>query len=482
MKRILEGTSRRIFAAFAVLVLLFAAASTFAFAGMKEVHEGLHNVRAQEEQVRTVLELASAARDVYAHVAHTIILGNSSHRALFAAARDHALQLAAQVQEEQRDPAASALAGSIATSLEDLDEGFRDRLLPAVESHDHARIEAEHAVEQALVADVQQRVDQIARLTLARIGDFEQHASAIQHATVRWTLLCLAGAPFAAIAMGIYLGRSIARPVARLSAGAALIAKGDLSTRIELGGNDEFAQLARQFNDMTTSLQADQAMLLQSERLAGVGRLAAGVAHEINNPLTVILGYVRLLRRDARGRLATDLAAVEEEAIRCQEIVEGLLDLSRPLASLGEPVELREVVEAVTSRLRDAGRLSGVAVRIDGRGTVSGNAERLRQVALNLIKNAAEAAGPRGEVSVEIDSQGDAVVMRIIDSGPGLTDEQRRRLFEPFFTTKAAGTGLGLAVSRAIAHAHGGEIEAANASPRGALFTLRLPAMPGRAS
>ena len=473
---LLKGASRRIFAAFALLVLLFAIASAFAMAGMNEIHEGLHEVQAHEEEVRTVLQLASAVRDVYAHEAHTIILGNATHRALFAAARDRAEALAAQVEREQHDAEAVALARGIGQSLRELDRGFRERLLPAVTARDRARIEEEHAAAQALVADVQLRVDRLAQASLARIGHFGEHASAVQHASVLWTWIFLAAAPLAAVAMGLYLGRSIARPMARLTAGAARIGKGDLETRIELPGDDEFARLAGQFNDMAASLKADQALLVQSERLASVGRLAAGVAHEINNPLTVILGYVRLLRRDATDRTARDLAAVEAEAIRCQEIVEGLLDLSRPRTHEGEPVELREVAEEVVTRLREAGQLAGVEVHIEGRGTVSGDAARLRQIALNLIKNGAEAAAPRGEVQIRIAAAAGAVLLSVSDSGPGLSAEQERRLFEPFYTTKPSGTGLGLAVSRALAHAHGGEIEATRAAPRGAVFTLRLPA------
>lgn len=475
---VLAGTSRRIFAAFAVLVFLFAIASAFAFAGMREIHEGLHRVRVHEEEVRTILELGSAVRDVYAHEAHTIILGNASHEDLFAAALDRGEGLAAQVRHDQHDAEGAQIAASIVRALHELGLGFRQRLLPAVLARDQRRIELEHASTQALVTDVQRRVDALAHRSLQHIGDFEQHASAVQHKTVLWTLVFLASAPLAAIAMGLYLGSSVARPMARLSAGAARIASGDLDTRIALDGKDEFAQLARQFNDMAASLKAKQAMLLQSERLASVGRLAAGVAHEISNPLTVILGYVRLLRRDATGRPARDLAAIEDEALRCQEIVEGLLELSRPLSIDGEQVELREIAEEVVARLRDAGQLVGVDVRIDGRAVASGDSARLRQVALNLIKNGAEAAAPTGELRIRIAAADDEVRLSVADSGPGLTAEQERRLFEPFFTTKPAGTGLGLAMSRAIAHAHGGEIEAKNAAPGGAVFTLKLPQRP----
>ena len=139
----------------------------------------------------------------------------------------------------------------------------------------------------------------------------------------------IGGSTLFAMAVAVYLGRSIARPMAKLEAGAKRIAKGDLDTRIAIETPDEFGRLARAFNAMTDALKVHQEKLVQSEKLAGIGRLAAGVAHEINNPLGVILGYVRVLQKKAEGALADDLKVIEEEAVRCQEIVEGLLDLSR---------------------------------------------------------------------------------------------------------------------------------------------------------
>ena len=126
------------------------------------------------------------------------------------------------------------------------------------------------------------------------------------------------------------------------------------ATWIPVGGNDEFGDLARQFNNMVASLKEQQHRLLQSERLAGVGRLAAGVAHEINNPLGVILGYTRLLRKKAVGPLGDDLAIVEEEVLRCQEIVEGLLDFSRPVVVGSQRVDLRALCDDVVARLAEA--------------------------------------------------------------------------------------------------------------------------------
>jgi signal transduction histidine kinase len=203
------------------------------------------------------------------------------------------------------------------------------------------------------------------------------------------------------------------------------------------------------------------------------------VAHEINNPLGVILGYTRLLQKRADGPLREDLAVIEEEALRCKDIVEGLLDLSRPLQLSREPVDLRATAEEVVERLAEAAVLDGVEVVIRGGATVDGHPSKLRQVLSNLIRNAAEAAGRGGAVEVSLEGgAGGGAVISVRDTGPGLDAGALSRLFEPFFTTKDRGTGLGLAISRAIARAHGGEIEAGNSPQGGAAFTLRLPRRP----
>jgi signal transduction histidine kinase len=214
---------------------------------------------------------------------------------------------------------------------------------------------------------------------------------------------------------------------------------------------------------------------LQSERLAGVGRLAAGVAHEINNPLGVILGYTRLLRKKAVGSLADDLAIVEEEVLRCQEIVEGLLDFSRPVEAGSQRVDLRGLCDDVVARFAESSPSPGVTVTVAGQGGAAGTASKLRQVLLNLIKNAVEAAAPAGSVDIHVSENDQRSQVTVRDSGHGLDSEARERLFEPFFTNKPRGTGLGLAVSQAIARAHGGEIVAEPPGQGGACFVLRLP-------
>jgi len=243
-------------------------------------------------------------------------------------------------------------------------------------------------------------------------------------------------------------------------------------------GTLRLAVIARDLSERT----AAEAELRRADRLVTLGTFAAGVAHEINNPLGVILGYTRLLRKKAEGSVAEELSIIEQETLRCQEIVEGLLDLSRPMDAPMQQVDLRRLCDDVVSRLADSRQLGGVEVCVEGEAAVRGQSQKLRQVVFNLIKNAVEAAGRGGRVHVHVGAAPDGVAVAVADSGPGIRETARGRLFEPFFTTKPAGTGLGLAVSRAIARAHGGDIVAGGAPLGGAVFTLRLPARTAEAT
>jgi signal transduction histidine kinase len=215
--------------------------------------------------------------------------------------------------------------------------------------------------------------------------------------------------------------------------------------------------------------------LVQSEKLASLGRLAAGVAHELNNPLGVILGYVRLLGRKAEGELRDELRIVEDEAQRCQFIVEGLLELARPIRVDDAVVDLRALCLETVDRLEESGAAEGVEFVVEGEAKTRGTEHRLRQVVLNLASNGARAAGPGGTVRLLLDDTDGVASLRIRDTGPGVPVDLRGRLFEPFFTTRAEGTGLGLAVSRAIARAHGGDLALEDTAPPGATFSLHLP-------
>ncbi|MHA7628051.1 two-component system sensor histidine kinase NtrB [Corallococcus sp. M7] len=421
-------TTRRVLLAFGALVALFAAASGYALGRLADIHEGTRALREVGGRAREARELATAVRDQYAHLAHTIILGNDSHRRFHTEARARVEELTRRLAEQARDADERAAVADIQASGDALDKLYRDTLLPAVMAKDAAAVEAAHGRALEWVSRIQARVDALTADSDASMDAFEAQVGAVERDSFRWALLLLGGATLFAAGVGVYIGNAVAR-------------------------------------------------LVQHEKLAGIGRLAAGVAHEINNPLGVILGYVRLLQRRAEGPLAEDLRVVEEEAVRCQDIVEGLLDLARPGRGPREPVALRDACEEVVLRLREATRLGTVTVDVHGEGTAWAQAPRLRQVLLNLVKNAAEAAGEGGrvEVRIAVDADGSARVA-VSDSGPGVTPEARARLFEPFFTTKPSGTGLGLAVSQAIAEAHGGRIDVDSGALGGARFTLSLPA------
>ncbi len=470
-----SGTGRRLFAAFGLLILAYGVASFYTVAALREIHGALHHTKESADSARLALELASAVRDQYAHQAHTIILGDATHLPLYDEAQRRVRELAAAVRQRADSPEETRWLDDIEGANDKLDHIFRERILPAVLKGQRAEVQAEHARAQLLVTLIQERTTMLVDRFEASIQAFQTHVNALEHRTIRWTVLFLVGAPVLAAAVGVYIVRSVARPVSRLHEGAARLAAGDLHTSIDIQSPDEFGALAQQFNTMTQALRENQERLVQSEKLAGIGRLAAGVAHEINNPLGVILGYTRLLKKDADASTASDLVIIEDETLRCKEIVEGLLDLSRPLGAPRQPIDLRELCDDVVTRLADSKALDGVSLTVQGGATTLGHPQKLRQVLLNLLKNAVEAAGPGGCVDVQVASNGDAATVSVADTGPGIEPRTRDRVFEPFFTTKPHGTGLGLAVSQAIARAHNGAIEVASAPSGGALFTLRIP-------
>jgi two-component system, NtrC family, sensor kinase len=470
------GTGRRLALAFGALVLLLVVASAAAIVGSSRIHRGIAETVRREEGVRLSLELASAVRDQYAHQAHTIIIGDESHLGFYDQARATVLRLTGALRGVAERPDERALVDRIETESGTLDRIFRESIVPAVIRGERASVQEEHGRAQLVVTRIQDLVSQLVARFEAQIQEERAEAEAIQRRTLLVLVALLAGAPLLAAAVSLAIARSIAVPVAELSAGAARIADGDLDARIEVEGAPELVSLARQWNAMTAAVREHQERLVRSEKLAGIGRLAAGVAHEINNPLGVILGYAKLLQRKADGAVAEDLAVVQEEALRAKEIVDGLLDLSRTLPAATEPVDLRALADEVVSRLREARLLEDVTVDVRGAAAAPGHADKLRQVLVNLVRNGVEASGPGGRVTVEVARRGASVEVAVTDSGPGISDAAAAKLFEPFFTTKPRGTGLGLAVSRAIARAHGGELSALAGEGGGARFTLALPA------
>jgi two-component system, NtrC family, sensor kinase len=276
--------------------------------------------------------------------------------------------------------------------------------------------------------------------------------------------------------------RLVERPVAALVEGTRRVSDGDLDTPIRVQGHHELGELAQAFNDMIAHLAQTQHQLAQADKLASVGRLAAGIAHEINNPLTGVLSYASLLRKRLEGDGATceDLDVIVRETVRCRGIIRGLLDFARPAAPARKPVDPNEVVRRAVSVVMTQLALNHVDLSIDLAADlpiVQADANQIQQVVVNLLLNAADAIGSEGGNIRVTTRRGPASSIELLveDNGQGISPEDLPRIFEPFFTTKGNhGTGLGLAVSWGIVEAHGGSLEVHSEPGHGTQFTLRL--------
>jgi two-component system NtrC family sensor kinase len=288
--------------------------------------------------------------------------------------------------------------------------------------------------------------------------------------------------------------RLVLAPVAALVAGTRRLAEGDLSTTIQVASKDEMGDLAQAFNAMTTRLAETQRQLTQADKLASVGRLAAGIAHEINNPLTGVLTYASLLEKrfkdDDENR--QDLEVIIRETKRCRGIIRELLDFARHTAPARRPTDLNEVVRHSLAVVMNQLSVSHVDLALDlmtGLPEAPADGNQIQQVVVNLLLNAADAIGPQGG-QIKLHSgtgrmpgadgeELDCIELWVEDSGTGISPEDLPRLFEPFFSTKGnRGTGLGLAVTWGIVEAHGGIIDVQSELGHWTRFTLRLPLAP----
>jgi C4-dicarboxylate-specific signal transduction histidine kinase len=237
--------------------------------------------------------------------------------------------------------------------------------------------------------------------------------------------------------------------------------------------------------DRTRQLRETQAQLVQSERLSAIGELVAGVAHELNNPLTSILGYAQLLESepDLPAEVQRQLAVIVQEADRSRRIVQSLLTFARREPREWSLVDVNAAVEQALALLRHEMTRGGAEAVIHLEPhlpRVRGDVHELQQVFLNIINNALHAMRGRNPAQLEITTRqrGGRVIIEFADTGPGIAPEHLHRVFDPFFTTKkiGEGTGLGLAISYGTVRDHGGTITGVNRTRGGACFTVELPA------
>lgn len=354
-------------------------------------------------------------------------------------------------------------------------------------------------------------------LTVALIQDGDPRSTA-------WALVALWLGTIVVFVLfvGYLVRRYILRPVVALAMAADDIAGGEVSRQIPLFDTTEFRLLAERFRFMADQLLDAQSQVVRAEKLAGLGRLAAGVAHEVRNPLGAIGNYVEVLR--LRGADAPVIAEIQREIMRVDRIVQGLLEYSRPGPATGR-TDLNATVQGTVDFLTAQGALKGhtVWVHIDSKALpTAGDEHALGQVVVNLLLNACDAVHPSGghiEIGTlltafeprpgpvprrtdpddyeppriapggratrpwrrELPTGTRGVLLYVADDGPGVPEEDRERVFDPFYTTKdpGKGTGLGLAIVARSVYEAGGVVWVDRAREGGAVFKLFLPLADG---
>ncbi len=300
-----------------------------------------------------------------------------------------------------------------------------------------------------------------------------------------------AAALLLAVVASNVVARGVTVPIRQLVATAQALARGEMDARWRGGSQvTEVGLLGARLNEMADAIRDRDAQLRhrtqeqigRSERLAMIGRLAAGVAHEINNPLGGIMLFSNLLLRKApEGPQRENLTRICEETKRCQRIVAGLLDFARHREPKVEPLVLHDVIEKTLDLVRQQAAFLNIQIEVDYQddATVAADASQLQQVFMNIVMNAAEAMGGRGKLKVRthLADGTNAVQATVEDTGCGMTEEQLDRLFEPFFTTKEVGhgTGLGMSISRGIVESHGGTIWALSEVGKGTQVHVSIP-------
>jgi two-component system NtrC family sensor kinase len=326
---------------------------------------------------------------------------------------------------------------------------------------------------------------------------YEQPLRALQ-TTQQILLIASAVAILLGSAIVCFLVGKVTQPLRELRDSAEAVSRGDFSRHVKVRSDDECGELAQVFNQMThnlknsleeleltvETLKSTQAQLIQSEKLSGIGEFIAGVAHELNNPLTSVMGFSELLQQaefDPKYKRHVEL--IHKSAMRCQKIVQALLSFARRRAPERKPACLNSLIEAALEILQYQLRTSNVEaiLKFDPHlPQAMVDAHQLQQVFVNLINNARQAIEshqPKGWIKITTETRGETVRVIIQDNGPGISEENLSKIFDPFFTTKEVGkgTGLGLSLCYGIIKEHGGTVTPRSKPGDGATFIIELP-------
>ncbi|HEY0658883.1 MAG TPA: ATP-binding protein, partial [Pyrinomonadaceae bacterium] len=284
--------------------------------------------------------------------------------------------------------------------------------------------------------------------------------------------------------------RTISRPLQKITLAAVQVTKGKYGTEVELRkSNDEIGLLANSFNEMSRKMFSDieqlqklSEQLIRTEKLAAMGTLAAGVAHEVNNPLASISSLIQIMQSNSvsNGKNDENLKLISTQIQRISQVTRDMMDFARVRPSARIPVDINEVIEISLRLARFDKEFQKLELKKDFDNElpkIYADSDQMQQVFLNLLLNARDAMPNGGAISVKTFKKENEIIIELKDSGVGIENSDRKKIFDPFFTTKSAGkgTGLGLAVCYGIITAHNGKIEVCSKEDSGSSFVISLP-------
>jgi len=332
------------------------------------------------------------------------------------------------------------------------------------------------------------------RVGMLYVGVLEAKYADMRRNTILVFILITVAGMAVAVGLGCILANKVMNPVHQLIKASKQVSEGSLTPDIgPISKDQEMRVLQDTFKDMVGSMARRRAeaenRLVQSEKQASVGRLAAGVAHEINNPLTGVLTYTHMLlrRKDIGNDIRSDLQTIAESTERVRKIVKGLLDFSRQTKLNKEPTDVNMLIHSVISAMENQTLIKGVSMKFnpgENLPRLTLDRSQFQSVLINLIINALDATEPGGDINIYTatglsasDAGKKGVEISVADTGCGIPPEDLDKLFDPFFTTKEVGegTGLGLSVSYGIVQRHGGTIRVQSEVGKGTRFFIWLP-------
>jgi two-component system NtrC family sensor kinase len=441
-----------------------------------DVSNLVSGMRHDESSIRQGLELATAVREESVQIGRCLIEPTDGqirdYERLRTEVRGRIQRLAADVPEDEKWRL--QILGEKTQKMHDV---FLNDALPAARAGRVADLQSAHAEISVFSAEASGHADALARAVEGEMV----HAHMMATDTTRLGLTVgLAGITLIVLlsfGFTMRLRDRLLKPLVRLTDAARRLGGGEFDFKVGEVGEGELLELARAFDRMSEELARRESSLVHNERMAAIGQLAAGVAHELNNPIGIIRGYLKTMVPDGDiETLREELGILDEEAAQCQLIAEDLLSYARASEPQREPVAMSGLLTETAKRFEESAAAMGHKVQVDAdENELAVDGPRIRQVLLNLLGNAAHASPEDAEIRLRGIVVDGGYTIEVQDEGPGVDDADKTKVFEPFFSKRRGGSGLGLSVVLGIVKSHGGTIEVVDAVDGGACLVVFLP-------